>query len=193
MLSFSSFQLDESILNIGFNPKHEHFREQHRQDIHDILKSSYRHIGYGGNTPNSKEESDAIHHDITHSSIKAVRRNGKISAVALYKRTHGRKQIAGGTDGTIRGKRDWLKTAHEDYVTQGHHRNAWVEASGGPKKMMVSLKAKPIPKETMKKLLPDKELHDAEPEKGEHAYKRKIGHGLHTKYGFGNPKIDEGT
>lgn len=183
--------LSEHVLNIGFNKDQEPEREKHRQEIHDILKHSYRHIGYGGNEVNSKEESDAIHHDITHSQIKAVKRNGKISAVALYKPSHGRKQIAGGTDGTIQGKRDWLKTAHDDHTNPktAPHRHAWIEASGGPQKMMQKMGSKSIPVHKMRKLLPGKELEDA-PEKGENAYRRKIGNDKHTKTGYGNPKLD---
>jgi len=183
--------LDEHIVNIGFNKDQEPDREKHRQEIHDILQRSYRHIGYGGNEAGSKAESDAIHHDITHSQIKATRRNGKISSVALYKPSHGRKQIAGGTDGTIQGKKDWLKVAHDDHNNpkSAPHRHAWIEGSGGPKKMMDKMKVKPIPVHTVKKLLPDKDI-EAAPDKGEHAYRRTIGSGKHTKYAYGNPKLD---
>jgi hypothetical protein len=71
--------------------------------------------GYGGVSSGSKEESDAIHHDITHSGvIKATRRGNKITNVRLYKSQHGRKMIAAGTDGSNQGKEDFLKTSAED-------------------------------------------------------------------------------
>lgn len=189
MYSFSDFlKLDEHVINIGFDPSQEHNREKHRQEIHDMLRSSYRHIGYGGHEPSSDKESHAIHDDISHAAIKATKRNGKISSVILYKRSHGRKQIAGGTDGTISGKKDWFKIAHDDHVNPktAHKRNAWIEASGGPMEMMKKMGATEIPVKRMKHLLPGKDIEDA-PEKGKNAYRRTVGGAKHTKTGYGRP------
>lgn len=72
MFSFKEYleeeYLGERILSIGFKPEHEEYREKHRQEIHDILRKSYSHPdigGYGGIKSGSKEESDAIHNDIS--------------------------------------------------------------------------------------------------------------------------------
>lgn len=188
MLKFRSY-ISEHIINIGFHPSQEHQRETHRAEIHGILKRSYKHIGYGGQPIGSDAEDEAIHHDITHSRIKAVRKGGKITSVALYKDLHGRKQIAGGTDGTRYGKLDWAKQAHDDYVNPktAKQRNAWIEASGGPQKIVQNMGVKQIPVKKVKKLMPDKHI-EAAPDKGPNAYRRQIGTGSHTKTAFGHPK-----
>ena len=74
MLTFSAF-LQERVLSIGLNPKHEQHREKYRQQMHDMIQKAYSHPdigGYGGHKSGSKEESDAIHDDITHSVINTV-------------------------------------------------------------------------------------------------------------------------
>ena len=118
MLRFKQFrQLDEHILNIGLNPAHEKYREQHKSEFHNILHNSYKKIGgYGGHESGSKEESEAIHSDISNSNhvIKATKRDGKITSLNIYKKSHGRKSIGVGTDGTDQGKKDFIKTKIED-------------------------------------------------------------------------------
>lgn len=112
VLSFQQYILNERVLSIGLNPKHEKYREQHRQEIHDMIQKSYEKLtpvaGYCGHKPGSKEESDAIHADISnpHHIIKATRRNGKITAIHLYKKKYGRKAIGVATNGTEQGKKD---------------------------------------------------------------------------------------
>jgi len=57
MLSFSQF-MTEHVLSIGLNPEHEKYREQYRNDIHDILRNSYSGIGgYSGISSVSEDES----------------------------------------------------------------------------------------------------------------------------------------
>lgn len=126
MLSFREFFFAEHVLSIGMNPNHEKYREQHRQQIHDIIHNSYKSIdGYGGLGSGSKAESDAIHHDISHSMIKATKRGNEITAVNLYKDKFGRKSIASGTNGTPEGKKDYMKTKTEDHT----QKRAWGEVS----------------------------------------------------------------
>ena len=187
MHTFKSFLnedlLLERVLSIGINPNHEKFREHHRQEIHDILRKSYANIGgYGGKTSGSKEESDAIHHDISHAAIKAVRRNGKISAVNLYKKQHGRKSVGSGTDGSEQGKKDWRKTSLEDH----EQKRAWGEFSGAAEHLTKKIGMPVIPSNRAGKLL-NKQIkpHDD----GEH-YEREIGGHMHTKIMMGHPKED---
>lgn len=180
MQSFKEFII-EKVLSIGINPKHEHFREIHRKEIHDMIHKSYKDIGgYSGHESGSKEESDAIHHDINHSLIKATKRNGKISSVNLYKKQHGRKSIASATDGSEQGKKDFKKNKLEDH----EQKRAWGEVSGAPEHIQKKMGAPVIPVEKMKKLT-GKEL---EPVGDTGHYKRKIGGHEHIKIGMGHPK-----
>lgn len=182
MLSFNNFLL-EHILSIGLNDKHGGDREKHRSEIHSILQRAYAHPdigGYGSKKSGSKEESDAIHHDITHSVIKATKRNGKITSVNLYKKEHGRKSIASGTDNTTQGKKDWLKTKLEDH----EQKRAWGEVSGKAEHLQKKLGTPVIPANKVGKLLGKdvKIQHD-----GEH-YSRSIGGKEHTKIAMGHLK-----
>lgn len=133
MFSFKAFQqLDETVYNPGFNPDDEHKRNQYRDEIHDILHKSYAKIkgGYGGAGSGTKEESENIHHDITHSHMKINTHNGKVKAVLLYKhdkKKNTRKLIAGGTDHTIDGLKRYAHMAGEDFGREAHKRHTYVE------------------------------------------------------------------
>lgn len=171
----------EHVLSIGINPRHAHHREKHRAEIHDMLRNSYKEIGgYSGISSGSKKESDAIHDDITHSLIKAVKRNGKITAAMLYKDKHGRKGVATGTDGTSQGKKDFKKVAGEDQ----DHKRAWSEVSGAPEHLMRK-SGMPIVHNKHAKALLDKDV-TLDPN-GEH-YTRRIGDHDHRKVIVGYPK-----
>ena len=141
MLSFKNFLL-ERVLSIGLNPDHERFRDQHRNEIHDMIRKSYSPIGgYAGFSSGSEEESKAIHSDISNSVIKAVKRDGKITALNLYKKQHGRKSIASATDGSDQGKKDYLKTKLEDH----EQKRAWGEVSGAVEHISKKLGVPGIP------------------------------------------------
>jgi len=185
MISFIEYLnsplLTERVLSIGINPEHEKFREKHRQQIHDMIRDSYKKIdGYAGHKSGSDEESKAIHSDISSSLIKATVRDGKVSAVNLYKKQHGRKSIAIATDGTDQGKKDLLKNKLEDH----EQKRAWGEVSKAPEHIAKKMGVPVIPVERMKKLT-GKEL---EPVGDEGHYRRKIGSEYHTKIGVGHPK-----
>lgn len=184
MLSFASF-LTEKVLSIGLNPDHEKFRDQHSKEIHDIIHHSYKDIGgYAGHASGSKEESDAIHHDIKHSVIKAVKRDGKITAVNLYRKQHGLKSIASGTNGTDQGKTDWKKTKLEDH----EHKRAWGEVSGAVEKLQHRMGVPKIKSSEAEKLTGKK----VKPTPGdEHKYTRKIGDHEHEKTIMGHPKYEK--
>jgi len=182
MIRFKQF-MTEHVLSIGLNSNHEKYREQHRQEIHHMLKKSYEKVGgYSGEKPGSKEESDKIHHDISHSVIKATRRNGKITSVNLYKKQHGRKSIASATDGTEHGKNDWKKTKLEDH----EQKKAWGEVSGAVEHLQRKMGVPVVHNNLAGKLLnKDVEKH----EDGER-YTRQIGREKHTKVIMGHPKLD---
>lgn len=188
MKTFKSFIteqeiLQERIVSIGLHHSQEKDREKHRQEIHDIIHKSYSHPdigGYGGHKSGSKEESQAIHHDISNSVIKATKRDGKISAVNLYKKQHGRKSIASGTDGTPQGKKDWKKTKIEDH----EQKRAWGEVSGAAEHLQRKIGVPVIHSNKAGKLL-NKEVHP-HPD-GEH-YDRNIGGEKHTKVMMGHTK-----
>jgi hypothetical protein len=165
------------------NDKHEGEREKHRDEIHHMLQKAYSHPdigGYGGHESGSKKESEAIHHDISHSVIKATKRDGKITAVNLYKKKHGRKSIASATDNSEQGKKDWKKTKLEDH----EQKRAWGEVSGKAEHLQKKMGIPVIPANKVGILLgKDIKIHDD----GEH-YSRDIGGKEHTKVVMGHPK-----
>lgn len=184
MLTFLEYSnlIVERVLSIGLNPDHEKHREQHRQEIHDMLRKAYEPIGgYAGHKSGSEEESKAIHSDISQSLIKATKRDGKITAVNLYKKQHGRKSIAVATDGTEQGKKDFMKTKVEDHELK----RAWGEVSGKMQHISKKIGMPTIPARRAKELLgKDVKVHDD----GEH-YDRPIGGHMHTKIMVGHPKV----
>ena len=183
MLKFSTFNLNERVISPGINPEHEKYRVQHRDEIHDLIHKSYSKIGgYGGLGSGSKEESKAIHSDISNSLIKATKRGGKISAVALYKKQHGRKSIAAATNGTEQGKKDLIKTKLEDH----EQKRAWGEVSGAPEHIQRKMGVPVIPSHRAKELLGKEVEH----EPGGERYKRSIGGHMHSKVIMGHPKSD---
>jgi hypothetical protein len=185
MLSFNEF-ISEHVLSIGLNPKHEKYREHHRKDLHDLMKKSYEKIGgYCGHKPGSKEESDAIHADISnpHHIIKATRRDGKITSASIYKKKHGRKQIGIATDGTMQGKRDVKRTFDDDHKMK----RSWAEVSGAPEKIQRK-NGVPVIHNSRAAKLTGKPIEKLHPD-AEH-YTRTIGGHSHDKVIMGHPKED---
>ena len=179
---FRSF-LEEKVLSIGINSKDEHHREKHRQEIHDMIHKAYSHPdigGYGGIKSGSKEESDAIHKDISNSMIKATKRNGKITAVNLYRNQSGRKSIASATDGTEQGKKDWIKTKTDD----NKQKRSWGEVSDKVEHLQKKLGVPVIPVDKAKELI----KKDMTPIGKEGHYTRKIGGEDHRKLAMGHYK-----
>lgn len=180
MLSFQDF-LTERVLSIGLNPEHDQHRETHRNEIHDMIHHAYKTIGgYAGHESGSKEESKAIHDDISSSVIKATKRGDKVTAVNLYKKQHGRKSIASATDGTEQGKKDFMKTKIEDH----EQKRAWGEVSGKVSHIHSKIGTPDIPAHRAKELLGK----DVQPHADGTHYDRKIGGHMHTKKMVGHPK-----
>lgn len=122
------YDLNEKIINVGFNASQEPNREKYRQQVHDVIQKSYKNVegGYGGHGSGSDAESKAIHADISDHAIKATKRGSDITHATIYKKSKGRKIIGLGTSGTEQGKADWKKTAEEDKKKK----RAWGEFSG---------------------------------------------------------------
>ncbi len=112
-------------------------------EIWDILQKTYSKIEGGFATASSKEE---LMRKVF--LAKLVRRGNRIVAVKLYKDRHGRKRIAGGSDGTSQGKLDFYKLIEEDLKL----RRAGVEASGPLEHVLLKLGAVPIPNSYVEKL-----------------------------------------
>lgn len=182
MLTFKEY-LQERILSPGFNKSHNELRDKHAGEIHDIIRKSYAPKGgYGGLKSGSKEESDAIHHDIKHQNLKLAKKNGKIVAAQIYKNQYGRKSVAAGTDGTQEGKDALHSIMKDDHKEQ----RSWAEVSGAPAHIMSKLGVPKLPNQRAKELTgkDDIEYHPTDP----HKYTRKIGNEKHEKVIMGYPK-----
>ena len=104
-------------------------------EVWDLLQSSY--IKTGG-----FKSASSVAELIDDSGLwKLVTRDGKVTAVGIYKDKFGRKGIASGTDGSTQGKKDYMMIKSEDVK----HKRSWSEVSGAPEKIMTKLGAKPIP------------------------------------------------
>ena len=182
MISFSEFIL-ERFLNPGFNEKHEHYREQHRQAVHDILRHSYKDIGgYMELGSGTDAESKAIHGDISNSDMKLGRKEGKIVSATLYKKhPEGRKVIAAGTDGSEEGKKSLGRNIAEDI--HRNERHAWGEFSGALGHIWKKSGARVVPSSKAHEML-HKVVEIVSPD----SYKRLIGGKVKTKTIMGNPK-----
>ena len=144
-------------------------------EVWDLLQQAYQSIG-GFKSAASAEE-------LVHDSglWKLVRRNGVITAVSIYKDSHGRKSIASGTNGTDQGKSDYRMVKDEDL----RFKRAWAEVSGAVEKIMARSGADPIPAR-FAEFLTGKKVLEFNPD-GVH-YTRLIAGHPHEKiiYGFVN-------
>jgi hypothetical protein len=179
MLSFRQY-LEEKVLNPGFNDKHEYAREKYRDQIHRAIVNSYSSIGgYANKGSGTKEESDAIHADISNPNhaMKLTKRGDTITSIALYKKHKGRKSIVSATNGSEQGKKDLRKTMEDDHV----HKRAWSEASGAVARLRDKIGYPKIPVERVPELL-GKKIEPVD----SHSYKRE---GIpHPKTVYGYPK-----
>lgn len=180
-------ELNERVVNIGLGDTNHPAREKHRHEFFNILRNSYSSPelgGYGGHKSGSDEEHRAIHDDISKSKIKATKRDGKITTVALYKDQHGRKLIAGGTDGTPQGKADFKKARAEDITHKDRH--SWAEVSGKLTHIMNNMGSPKVPSSHAAHLTGKKILATSD---DGHEYTRDIAGHPHAKRIYGHPKI----
>lgn len=142
-------------------------RMKYAQEVFDLLFDSYKDIGglFGINDPEDLVKQSTI--------WKLVRRNGKITAALIYAdKGHGRKAIAGGTNGTPQGKNDFYNIIKEDIKMSDRH--AYAEASGAPEHIYSKYGGVPIPNTEVHKILgPNKKILSLNPD-GYH-YSRAIG------------------
>ncbi len=104
-------------------------------EVWDLLQASYANAG-------GFKSASSVAELIDDSGLwKLVTRDGKVTAVSIYKDKFGRKGIASGTDGSTQGKKDYLMIKGEDIKLK----RSWSEVSGAPEKIMTRLGAKPIP------------------------------------------------
>lgn len=110
---------------------------------------------------------------------KLVTRDGKVTAVSMFKDSHGRKSIAACTDGTRQGLKDYNMLKNDDIKLQ----RSWAEVSGPPERILAKLGSTPIPAK-FAQMLTGKEIVEINPD-GVH-YTRLIQGEPHEKiiYGF---------
>lgn len=164
-------RLLEHFVNLT-NPKE---KLRYGNEVWQILQKSYEKLG-GFKTADSLEDL------IRDSGLwKLSRRDGRITAVAVYKDSYGRKSVASGTDGTAQGKHDYFLIKNEDIK----FKRAWAEVSGPVEKIMQKSGAKALPNK-FAALLTGKAILELNPD-GFH-YTRNIGGHPHEKiiYGYVN-------
>ena len=163
MKSFREF-LTEHILNVT-TPED---KEKHAHHVWNLLQRSYKDIG-GFHTAKTPWE-------LAHKSAlwKIHRKDGKVTAVQVYKDLHGRKVIAAGTNGSEEGKKGLMMIKSEDLKLK----RAWGEFSGAMEHIMKKSGAQYIPHDQAEKLT-------GKPILKKHAdgihYDRDINGHVHTK------------
>lgn len=163
--------LIEKIINV--RDKDE--KEQYVDVVWDMMQQSYQPVG------GFKSATSPDHLIDTTGMWKLVRRDGKIVAAKLYKDQHGRKSVAGGTDGSEQGKTDLKKLILDDMK----QRRAWAEVSDKMTHIYLNRGAIKIPNKYAAELT-GKEIIDLDPD-GYH-YTRLIQGTPHEKLIVGFPK-----
>ena len=155
-------------------------KEHYVDQVWKILQDSYKDIGGLKIFGTSKDILRA------NNMWKMVTRNGKVVAVVIYKRGRGgRKLVAGGSDGTVQGKKDFYKICAEDVKMP--NRQTWGEVSGSLEGILLfKYNAVPIPSYLADKAICDmnRDIKYVNPD-GFH-YVRDIGGKDTEKIMFGN-------
>jgi hypothetical protein len=167
--------LTETYVN-AINPDQ---KQKYAKQVWDILQDSYSSLPGGFATAATIEEL------IEKSWLwKMVKKDGKIVAVQIYKDKHGRKGIAGGTDGSRVGKEAFSKIVADDIKLN----RSWAETSGAPERIMTKLGATPVPN-SLAAMLTGKEILSLNPD-GYH-YTRLIAGKPYEKIIFGTVNVPE--
>ena len=173
-MRFKEFLIETYINAIDPDDKKKYARQ-----VWDILQSSYASLPGGFATASSIDEL------IEKSWLwKMAKKNGKIVAVQIYKDQYGRKGIAGGTDGSEIGKKEFNKIFADDIRLN----RSWAEVSGAPEYIMKKLGAPAIPN-TLAAKLTGKEILNLNPD-GFH-YTRLINGEPHEKVMYGTVNLPE--
>jgi hypothetical protein len=152
-------------------------KQKYAKKVWDILQASYASLPGGFATAATVEEL------IEKSQLwKMVRKDGRIVAVQIYKDQYGRKGIAGGTDGSEIGKKEFNKIVADDIRLN----RSWAEVSGKPEQIMIKLGAQPIPN-SLAAILTGKEILSRSPD-GFH-YTRLIAGKPYEKIIFGTVNL----
>lgn len=158
----------------------DHRKEQYAEEVWNLLQKSYEKIG-GFKSAASVEEL------ISDSGLwKLVVRSGKVTAVSIYKDKHGRKTIAGGSDGTVQGKNDYFMITKDDIKL---HRS-WSEVSGAIEHLMKKYGGTPV-ESKYAELLTGKKIIDFSSD-GYH-YTRLIAGRPHEKIIYGVVELDQAS
>lgn len=169
---------------------YEHYETAFEQDIDlkeiyldqvwKILQDSYTDIGglRTFKTPNDLLKSNNM--------WKMVTRNGKVVAVVIYKRRNGgRKLVAGGSDGTDTGKKDFYSICAEDVKMVD--RKTWGEVSGALEGILLfKYDVVPIPAYIVEQVLDNMDLTLDSISKDCFHYVRDIANVPREKIMFGN-------
>lgn len=167
--------LTERILNLHDTPAKLKFG----QEVWDLLQLSYSTVPGGFGTADSLEDL------ISKTGLwKIVTRDGKVTAVNLYRDQYGRKSVAAGTNGSRQGIKDYYMVKTEDEKFE----RAWAEVSGKPELLMKKSGAKPLPSK-FAPMLTKKEIISYNPD-GVH-YTRMIGGEPHEKIIYGSIYITQ--
>lgn len=171
MKSYKEFCLNEKFVNMLTAPE----KRKHADHIWAILQDAYATIGGYKGASNVDELVRDSH------LWKGVRINGKIVAIAVYKKKNGRKRVAIGTDGSPDAKKGVKEIMIEDLT------RAWVETSGASERFLMKVggKDRMIPNSRAAQLT-GKEILNLNPD-GFH-YTRMIGGHRHEKVIVGIPK-----
>jgi hypothetical protein len=171
-------KINDILLERVYNAFTSTDKMKYADQVWAVLQQAYSKLKGGFGTASSLEEL------IEKSGLwKVVVRDGKVSAVNIYKDQHGRKSIAIGTDGTPQGKKDLLMVKGDDIKFN----RSWVEVSDAPEKMLARMGAKPIPSKFAGPLT-GKEILDYNSD-GYH-YTRLIAGDPHEKIIYGIVNLD---
>lgn len=165
-------QLLERIKNLDHNDRHQ--RDAYADQVWHMLQHAYKEIGGFLSAANAQELVE------TPGLRKLVVRSDHVSAVIIYKASHGRKLIGAATDGTSEGKNDLIQILKEDRDLK----RSWAEVSGKMEALYRKMGAKPIPNTEAHKLT-GKRILSLDPD-GVH-YTRLIAGHPHVKALYGSP------
>lgn len=168
--------LIERVVNL-FQPDDQ---MKYADQVWDILQKSYVKAG-GFHSANDIQDLIA-----KTNMWKLVVRNGKVTAVNLYRDLHGRKSIAAGTDGTLQGKKDYMMVKDADIK----YRRSWAEVSGAPERLASKAGMRPIPAK-FAAMLTGKEIIEYNDD-GVH-YTRMISGHPHEKIIYGSIQLTPDT
>lgn len=155
-------------------------KEKYLDQVWDILQKSYASIG---GLASLKSPKALLANNLM---WKLVTRNGKVVCCSISKIVgNTRKMVAGGTDGSAQGKKDFYNMCRED--VQRMERNSWAEVSGAMEGIFLfKLNATPIPVNIAEKILNDRGKSLVSKESDGFHYKRQIGGKVYEKIMFGN-------